>query len=346
MYLHSIAPALPEQVVTQFEALEILRGSPAWDTLSSRSCSVLEKVLAGDSGVAQRHACFSDAAWLLAAAPHDLAAAFEKAAPALAAEALQAALTKSGDTAADLDALFICTCTGYLCPGITSHVAERLSLRPDAVLHDIVGLGCGAAIPALRAASDFLSANPNATVAVIAVEICTAAFYIDNDVGVLISLCLFGDGACASIWRAQKPAQGPAWKAHTFRSLHLPEHREKIRFVNAGGRLRNQLDRAVPALAAAAVKELHDTDLAAGLSPNAYIIAHSGGRDVIHSLREVLPGHPLAETESVLRDCGNMSSPSVLVALHRALEAGVAGPLWLTAFGAGFSAHSCRMECE
>jgi alkylresorcinol/alkylpyrone synthase len=346
MYLHSIAPAFPEQVVTQSEAFEALRGSSVWNTLSSRARSVLKLVLTGESGVAQRHACCKDAEWLLKAAPHDLAALFEKAAPALAGEALRAALTKSGHAAAEVDALFICTCTGYLCPGVTSHVAELLHMRPDTVLHDVVGLGCGAAIPAMRAASNFLSANPNATAAVIAVEISSAAFYIDNDFGVLVSLCLFGDGACASIWRAQKPGEDPAWKAHTFRSLHVPEHREKIRFVNSGGRLRNQLDRSVPALAAAAVKRLHDTDVAAGLSPDAHIIAHSGGRDVILALREALPGHPLAETESVLRDCGNMSSPSVLVALHRALETGVTGPLWLTAFGAGFAAHSCRMECE
>ena len=344
MYLHSIAPAFPEHVVTQSEAFEALRGSSVWNTLSSRARSVLKLVLTGDSGVAQRHACSKDAEWLLKAAPHDLATLFEKTAPALAAEALRTALTKSGHASGEVDALFICTCTGYLCPGVTSHVAERLHMRPDTVLHDVVGLGCGAAIPALRAASNYLCANPDATVAVIAVEICSAAFYIDNDFGVLVSLCLFGDGACATVWRGHKPAQGPAWKAHTFRSLHVPEQREKIRFVNAGGRLRNQLDRSVPSLAAAAVKQLHDTDLAAGLPPEAHIIAHSGGRDVIQALREVLPGHPLAETEAVLRDCGNMSSPSVLIALHRALEAGAGGPLWLTAFGAGFAAHSCRME--
>ena len=46
---------------------------------------------------------------------------------------------------ADLDALIICTCTGYLCPGVTSYVSEQLGLRTDAYLQDLVGLGCGAA---------------------------------------------------------------------------------------------------------------------------------------------------------------------------------------------------------
>ena len=44
----------------------------------------------------------------------------------------------------------------------------------DVYLQDIVGLGCGAAIPTLRSASHFLCAHPSAKVAVVAVEICSA----------------------------------------------------------------------------------------------------------------------------------------------------------------------------
>jgi predicted naringenin-chalcone synthase len=344
MYLHSIAPAWPEHVVTQAEGLELLRASELWKSMRLRSRGIIEKILTGESGVAQRHAWCKDPDVLAGAAPHELAALFEKAAPSVAGDALRTAMQSGGVEAPDVDALFICTCTGYLCPGVTSHVAENLGLRPDAVLHDVVGLGCGAAIPSMRAASHFLTANPDATVAVVAVEICSAAFYVDDDLGVLISLCLFGDGACATLWRGRKERVATPWRAYGFRSLHLPEQREKIRFVNAGGRLRNKLHRSVPELAAAAVKQLHDRELADGLSSEARVIAHTGGKDVIEAIRAVLPGHPLAETESVLRDCGNMSSPSVLVALHRALESGATGPLWLTSFGAGFAVHSCRME--
>ena len=344
MYLHSISPAWPAHKVTQTEALSLLSSSPVWEKLRLRSRSLVKNILTGDCGISQRHSCSTDVAAMLSAAPHDLAAMFEKEAPALAADALRAALHSGGVRAEELDALFICTCTGYLCPGVTSHVAEMLNMKPDAVLHDLVGLGCGAAIPAMRAASHFLAAHPDATVAVVAVEICSAAFYVDDDLGVLMSLCLFGDGACATLWRGKQEHAATHWRAHGFRSLHQPEHREKIRFVNAGGRLRNQLHRSVPGLAAAAVKQLHDADLAAGMSPESRIIAHSGGRDVILALRDALPGHALTETENVLRSCGNMSSPSVLIALHEALQSGVREPLWLTAFGAGFSAHSCRME--
>ncbi len=344
MFLHSSAPAWPIHSVSQSEVLSLLSSSSAWEKLLPRSRGLVEKILTGDSGIAQRRIWSKDVGAMVSAAPHDLAATFEKAAPALAADALRTALVKGSVSAGELDALFICTCTGYLCPGVTSHVAEVLGIKDGAVLHDLVGLGCGAAIPALRAASHFLTAHPDATVAVVAVEVCTAAFFVDDDPGVLISLCLFGDGASATIWRGRKDHAATGWRAHGFRSLHQPEHREKIRFVNSGGRLRNQLHRSVPSLAASAVKHLHDADLAAGMFPDSRIIAHSGGREVILALRDALPGHSLTETENVLRSCGNMSSPSVMIALDETLQTGLRDPLWLTAFGAGFSAHSCRLE--
>ena len=85
-------------------------------------------------------------------------------------------------------------------------MAELTGMRHDVYLADLVGLGCGAAIPMLRAAQGFLAANPQAVVATVAVEICSAAFFADDDPGVLISLCLFGDGAAAAIWTADGAA--------------------------------------------------------------------------------------------------------------------------------------------
>ncbi len=336
MLLQSIAHALPQASLTQEDTLRVFRGSRPWGSLRQRSRDIVERVLGGESGIEKRHFCFSDPDRLFASDPGELNRNYEAAAPALAAAALANAMARAGVKPAEIDALFLCSCTGYLCPGPSSYVAEIAGLRTDAVLHDLVGLGCGAAIPAMRAASHFLAAEPGATAAVIAVEVCSAAFFLNDDPGVLVSLCLFGDGASASIWKGR----GKGLKASGFRSVHHPEHRERIRFVNSGGKLCNQLHRSVPGLAAQAVCGLHASS---GADPG-YVIAHSGGRDVISALREALPHAPLEETSSVLRDCGNMSSPSVLFSLERAVEAGATGPFWLTAFGAGFSAHSCRLD--
>ena len=341
MFLHSLASGLPPLRVTQAEALERLSTTPRWNGLRPRSRQIMEKILLGDSGIRTRHVISDQAGWLDSATADDLNRAFEKEAPALATQALKRAMDRGRVSPGGIDALFVCTCTGYLCPGLSSHVAERAALRTDAVLNDLVGLGCGAAIPALRAASHFLAAHPGATAAVVAVEICTAAFFLNDEPDVLVSLCLFGDGASASIWRGSDASAATPWRAHDFRSLHLPAEREKIRFVTDGGKLKNQLHRSVPALAARAVRSLFDE---AHLPKNVRVLSHAGGRDVIDAVRSALPGHLLDETAAVLRECGNVSSPSVLLALEQALEAGVTDPLWLTSFGAGFSAHACRLD--
>ncbi len=341
MFLESTATAVPPHRFTQQECLAALAGTPAFAALKPRSRGLMEKILqSGGSGIATRSFCLPEIAPVVGKDAEQLNRTFEREAPALALAALRPALEKAGIAAEELDALFICTCTGYLCPGLTSHVAEQLGLRETAYLQDLVGLGCGAAIPMLRSAAGFLALHPGAKVATVAVEVCSAAFFADDDPGVLISLCLFGDGAAAALWSDQ-PGAGK-WQAGHFTTVHQPEQREKIRFVNSGGKLRNQLDKAVPGLAAEAVAGLY----ARRQGEPDRVLAHSGGRDVIEALEAVLP-HSLAETRAVLCDHGNMSSPSVLFALDRALEdAGDERRWWLTAFGAGFAAHACELWRE
>jgi predicted naringenin-chalcone synthase len=338
MFLESISTAVPPHRYTQSECLAALSGTPAYAALRPRSQGLMEKILGnGVSGIETRSFCLAEITPVVSRSAQELNESFEQEAPRLAIAALAPALEKAGLAAADLDALFICTCTGYLCPGVTSHVAELLGLRETAYLQDLVGLGCGAAIPMLRSAAGFLAAHPGAKVATIAVEVCSAAFYVDDDPGVLISLCLFGDGAAAAVW-SDVPGSNK-WQAGHFTTVHKPEQREKIRFVNAGGKLRNQLDKAVPGLAAEAVAELYAKRTA---DPDR-ILTHSGGRDVIDALEAVLPTS-LEETRAVLREHGNMSSPSVLFALDRAVTiANGDRRWWLSAFGAGFAAHACEM---
>ncbi|MBX3743152.1 MAG: stilbene synthase [Akkermansiaceae bacterium] len=341
MFLRSIASAVPEYPFTQEQCWHAMRDGGLTSTLKPRSAALVEKILTGgNSGIATRNFAVPDIVPLFSRGPQQLSEDYEREAPALAADALSKAIGKAGISAAEIDALFLCTCTGYLCPGVTSHVAEKLGLRPDVYLADLVGLGCGAAIPTLRAAHGYLAANPDATIAVVAVEICSAAFYADDDPGVLISLCLFGDGASASVWSGK--GQPGDWQAGDFTTLHLPEEREKIRFVNAEGHLKNQLHKSVPGLAADAVAKLYARRTA---GPD-QVLAHSGGRDVIDALENVLP-FSLTETRGVLEHHGNMSSPSVLFALEKRLASSADDRhLWLTAFGAGFAAHACEIRKE
>ena len=341
MFLHSLATAVPAAAFTQPDCWALVEKSDIRSRLSRRTMLVLRSILMGQHGIATRHFAASDLVRIFDRTADELNLSFRTEAPALAGRALLEALDRAGVRPGDLDALVLCTCTGYLCPGLTSYVAEALGIPESAVLHDVVGLGCGAAIPTLRAASHLLAAEPGALVACVAVEVCSAAFYLDDDPGVIISACLFSDGAAATVWRSTPGPTG--LRAFDFKSLHLPAERDKLRFEQRGGKLRNLLDRTVPELAARAVGRLWESR---GDRPVSQVVAHPGGRDVLDAVEPVVAPHKLGASRRTLRDFGNMSSPSVLFALEEALRdcsPGPDGDFWLVSFGAGFSAHTCRI---
>ncbi|GAB4246434.1 MAG: type III polyketide synthase [Candidatus Methylacidiphilales bacterium] len=344
MILHGIGSAVPPFYYRQEACLDALVESGQILALRPSSRRLLERVLRGDNGIEGRFLATESLPELFALDADGLNEMFRREAPRLGAQALERALQVAGVPAEKVDALFVCTCTGYLCPGVSSYVAEQMGLRPNIYLHDLVGLGCGAAIPMLRSVAGFVAAHPESTVACVAVELSSAAFYLDDDAGVLISACLFGDGASASIWRGSAGGRGLGWSCDRFQTVHVPEARDLLRFETRDGKLRNRLDRSVPELVARTVGGLWRETLRSGVVPER-VLAHGGGRDVATALEEGL-GRALPETREVLRDYGNMSSPSVLFAVEQALTDLRPDDQhwWLTSFGAGFAAHSCWLS--
>jgi predicted naringenin-chalcone synthase len=328
MYLHGLSTAVPAVSYTQEEVWEIFSRSSAPERLRPGSVELVRKVLTKENGISRRHFALHDFEELLRQDGEGLNHAFEREAPILAGAALEKVLTKAGWKASDLDALVICTCTGYLCPGVSSFVSEQRGLRSDAFMVDLVGQGCGAAIPSMRTASNFINDKPDAKVAVIAVEVCTAAFYLDDEAGVLISFCLFGDGAAATLWSGQPSGSG--WRAENFDTLHFPENRETLRFENQNGMLRNKLHPSIPSKSSKAVKALYERSFRNGTRPGS-VISHGGGSKVLDAVQKELPDYNLDSARVVLDSHGNMSSPSVLFALSEYLEQSApADPLWRT----------------
>ena len=115
---------------------------------------------------------------------------------------------------------------------------------------DLVGQGCGAALPNLRTAEALIASQRCENVLSICVEVCSAAFYLDNDLGVLVSACLFGDGAGAAVLSAKPRQAGRDVEWISTASITDPSHRDALRFEQRGGMLRNILTLPVPGLAA------------------------------------------------------------------------------------------------
>jgi len=352
MFFLGLGTALPPLRISQRECWDAFGQSTVWNELSGRSQALLRKVLLGDNGIATRHIAVDDLASAFIVTPDALHARFSLQAPRLAIESARQALARASVAPDEIDAVVVSTCTGYLCPGLTSYVSEGLGLRSDALALDLVGQGCGAAVPNLRAADGLLKSGSAGKVLSICAEVCSAALYLENDPGVLISACLFGDGAAAAVLSNHPPKSGRRveWKSASTRLS--PAERDQVRFEQKGGMLRNILTREVPALVGRDARQLFDNALAlAGLTPaevNGWIF-HSGGRDVLSALRLSLDltDHDLRYSTAVLRDLGNMSSPSVLFALIAALaDDAPGGWWWLSSFGAGFSSHGALLRVD
>ena len=352
MFFAGLGTAAPPQRWTQMQCWEALVASEYLPKLNPRSQAILRKVLRGNNGICSRHLAFNHLSEAFAFNPDVLDARFLAHAPVVAARAAERALADAGLRAGDVDAIIISTCTGYLCPGLTSYVSERLGLPTDILALDLVGQGCGAAIPNLRMGEALIASGRARQVLSICVEICSAAMYLDDDPGVLISACLFGDGAGAAIL-TKDPVPGRRrieWK--TSGTLLNTRDRDELRFERRRGMLRNILTTAVPALAATHVDQVLtdglDRERVSRDEISAWIL-HAGGREILAAIRQRvgLSEDQTRWSAAVLRDYGNVSSPCVYFVMQAALaEHAPGGYWWMSSFGAGFSCHGVLLAVE
>ena len=352
MHILSVATANPPARYTKAECLLAFEKSAWFARLDSRAHFIARTVLQRDNGIEARRLAVNALDEVFQIDPDTLSQRFLAHAPWLAAQAGQRALAKAGLQASQVDAVVVSTCTGYVCPGLSGHVVERLDLRPDVQAFDLVGQGCAAALPNLMLGKALLATGTCAHVLSICVEVSSAAMYLDNDPGVLISACLFGDGAGAAVLARQPSASGRRieWKDST--SLVEPAERRALMFEQRDGMLRNILTRAVPGLAADYAQRVLGTVLdRAGLHPgdvSAWIL-HAGGRDVLQALEKRLELQPadLRYSAAMLREYGNLSSAFVYFVLEAALADDAApGWWWLSSFGAGFSCHGALLAVQ
>ncbi len=270
-----------------------------------------------------------------------------------AVAAARRALAEAGVETAEIAGLIVNTCTGYLCPGLSSYVAADLGLRTSISFKDLMGMGCGAAIPNLEAAAGMLARNAEGPILSIAVEICTATIFPSHEPELVVSNSIFGDGAAAAVLDlATQNRPGGLARLVDFATGIFPKYREDLRYRTEGGRLRNQLSKRVPVIGAHTATEVATRLLARhGLSRNdiAWWAVHPGGTVVLAQVAKKLElaDEALRFSYNVFENYGNMSSPSVLFVLRKILDSKRPQPGqkgMLLAFGAGFSAFAALME--
>ncbi len=350
MYFRGVGTATPTARYTKAECLDAFQQSEWYARLDTRAHLIARTVLQRDNGIEARRLAVDSLNDVFQIDPNTLAQRFRQHAPALAIQAGRRALADAGLDPADIGAVIVSTCTGYLCPGLSGYVIEGLGLPHDAKAFDLVGQGCAAALPNLQLGQALLASGACAHVLSICVEVSSAAMYLDNDAGVLISACLFGDGAGAAVLSRQPGQSGRRIEWLDSASLIEPNLRSALMFEQRDGMLRNVLSRAVPTLAADYAGRILDTVLERnGLHPdtvNAWIF-HAGGRDVLLALerRLKLQTADLRYSAAMLREYGNLSSAFVYFVLQAALaDDAPDGWWWLSSFGAGFSCHGALLK--
>ncbi len=352
MYFRGIGCTTPAARYTKAECLTAFERSEWYERLDPRSHWIARSVLQRDNGIEARWLAVHELAEVFTIDPNTLARRFLDNAPELAARAGERALAQADLDGRDIGAVVVSTCTGYVCPGLSGHVVERLGLRADVQAFDLVGQGCAAALPNLQLCRALLASNVCEHVLSICVEVCSAAMYLDNDAGVLISACLFGDGAGAAIVSRRPDRAGRRIEWTDSASLIEPSQRKELMFEQRDGLLRNILTRAVPTLAAEHARSVLGSVLGrCGLNSgdiNAWIM-HAGGRDVLLALERRLELNPadLRYSAAMLREYGNLSSAFVYFVLEAALADGAPGGWWwLSSFGAGFSCHGALLKVQ
>ncbi len=289
-------------------------------------------------------------AWF--AEPHgwpDRTAAYIEGASALFECVVGRALDAAGLEATAIDAVVTVSSTGVSTPSLEARMLPKMGFRADVERTPVFGLGCAGGVTGLAIASRLAAARRGTTVLLVTVELCTLAFRADRATKAdVIATSLFGDGAAAAIVSSDPDL--PALATFAGATEHLWHNTLDIMGwdVDDAG-LGVLLSRSLPAFVERryrasfndAIARLHIERESIGR-----VVCHPGGTKVLEAIEAALtlPGGALDLERGVMRDFGNMSSPTVLFVLERALTVGLPPSTMLAALGPGFTASYVSLE--
>ncbi|MBC8035838.1 MAG: type III polyketide synthase, partial [Rhizobiales bacterium] len=236
--------------------------------------------------------------------------------------------------------------TGVATPSIEARVLHEMGFRDDVARVPVFGLGCAGGVSGLSLAARLAEASPGSTVLIAVIELCTLAFRPDEMTkSNIVATALFGDGAAACVVSTAGEAHGEI--------EHAGEHTWPGTIDVMGWRMDPQgfgaiFSRSIPDLAATDLRPAADAFLARhglSLTDAGAFSFHPGGAKVITALEQAfsLEQGQLQDERAILAGYGNMSAPTVLFVLERALSQPFAGRRFISALGPGFTASFMTM---
>ncbi len=341
--LLGVGTAVPPHMLDQREIATIARG------LFAERYPDFERLAAVfyTAGIAKRH-MVKPADWYMVPRDWpDRTDAYLEGAEALFIDAASKALDAAGCSAGEVDTIITISSTGIATPSLEARVAGTMGFRADASRVPVFGLGCAGGAAGLSLAARLAEARPGTTVLIVAVEICSAAFRLDElSKANIVATALFADGAAAAVLRTGEAGLGHIEGAgeHTW-----PDTLNIMGWNVDPEGLGVIFDRAIPPFAEEHFGKAIDGILERmGLTKAdvGRFCCHPGGAKVIHALEETLSleRRSLDHERTVLADYGNMSAPTVFFVLERLIKTGLPERTALTALGPGFSAHCLSLK--
>ena len=227
----------------------------------------------------------------------------------------------------DVDFLAVCTCTGYVCPDVASRLIAHMGFNSNVQRASIVGLGCAGAVPTLQRVTDFVRANPRRKALMLAVEICSACYYVDHTLETVVGNAICADGAAAFLLSGTGGADTPYPRIIDFETFIDSEQIEEVGLQHRNGKLRIVLGESIQRLAGPMIEKALQPLLQRHGISRAQIrfwVVHPGGRKVIDRVQKHfgMNDAQLRFSTSVLRNYGNMSSPTVMFVLDEIVRSG------------------------
>jgi alkylresorcinol/alkylpyrone synthase len=338
----SIATAVPTHTITQRDAV---RGVTEVFVNQFSDFDRIAAVFAS-AGIAERHVTRPFEWYFGAHGWPERTAAYLDGALALFIEAAQRALDRAGIAADAVDTVVTVSSTGIATPSIEARALGALGFRPDVQRVPIFGLGCAGGVTGLAVGADLAMARPGGAVLVVVVELCSLAVRRDQATKAnMVALALFGDGAAAAVLTSQ-----PGGKV---RIVDTGQHTWADTLDIMGWQVDPVgfgviFDQSIPAFARERLGPAVDAILEAQALRRCDIgrfICHPGGRKVIEAIEGALGLDPrsLDHEREVLRYFGNMSAPTALFVLERALAAGLPELALLMALGPGFTVSTATL---
>ena len=271
-------------------------------------------------------------------------ASFDELAPPLAALASGRALADAAIDAAAITHLVTVSCTGVGAPGLDIELIERLSLRHDIARTHVGFMGCYGALAGLRVAAAF-AAHPEARVLLSATELSSLHFHYGNDPERIVANALFADGSGAAVIAST----GPGIHLIGSGSYLFPASRDAMAWRVGDHGFEMTLSPRIPELIESSLRGWLEEWLAkheSRLSDVEHFVIHPGGPRILHAVEAALALKPrdTALSHAVLREHGNMSSPTVLFILDRLRRTGAHGRILALAFGPGLVAEATLLR--